>query len=504
MKRLTDFLLRPRRWLWTLTLILTLLAGFALRLYDLTDLPLDFAPTRQLFSALKARAMYYQALPNVDEAKRELAIRLGGVGNFEPPIMETLVSQTWRLTGEHLWVARIYSSLFWVLGGLALFLLIRELTSEWPALIGLLLYLFAPFGVIASRSFQPDPLMTALFVFALWALFRWQNTHTWKWAILLGLFGGAALLVKNVIVLMLGGAVAGVVLGNLGLKRAVRDPQVWAIGGLFLLPTLVYALNGSLSGSLQGYFTLQFFPELWIDPAFYFRWEYVINYVTGFGVSLLAMLSVFFADPRQQRPLLAGLWIGYLLYGLVFAYAFYTHYYYQLPLLPLVAISLSVSLQLLFERFFERAPGLFPRLVLIGLILSATAWQAWAARNQLAADYRHEAAFWAEIGDHLGHNASVACLTHDYGYRLAYWGWQSCTPWYTAADIQVRYQAGLEIDYLAKFQEDTAGKQYFLVTLLGEFENQPLIKDLLYKNYPIYVETDEYIIFDLQSSRNTP
>lgn len=498
MKHLTGFLLRPRRWLWTLVVALTLLAGFALRLYDLTDLPLDFAPTRQLFSALKARAMYYQALPNVDEAKRELAIRLGGVGNFEPPIMETLVSRTWLLTGEHLWVARVYSSLFWVLGGAALFLLIRELTSSWPALIGLLLYLFAPFGVVASRSFQPDPLMTALFVFAVWALFRWQNTHAWKWAVLLGLFGGAALLVKNVIVFMLGGAATGVVLAHLGLKRAVRDPQVWTMGGLFLLPTLFYALSGSLSGSLAGYFTLQFFPELWIDPAFYFRWEYVISYVTGFGVSLLAALGVFLAEPQRQRPLLAGLWIGYLLYGLVFAYAFYTHYYYQLPLLPLVAVSLSVGLQLFFERFFERAPGLFPRLVLIGLILGGTAWQAWAARNQLAADYRHEAAFWAEIGDRLGHTASVACLTHDYGYRLAYWGWQSCTPWYTSADIAVRYQAGLEIDYLAKFQEDTAGKQYFLVTLMGEFENQPLIKNLLYENYPIYAETDEYIIFDLQ------
>jgi len=504
MKRLTDFLLRPRPWLWALAVGLTLLAGFALRLYDLTDLPLDFAPTRQLFSALKARAMYYQSLPDVDEERRSLAIQLGGVGNFEPPIMETIVSQTWRLTGEHLWVARIYSSLFFVLGGLALFLLIRELTSNWPALVGLLLYLFAPFGVVASRSFQPDPLMTALFVFALWALVRWQNTRSWKWAILLGLFGGAALLVKNVIVFMLGGAVTGVVLGSLGLKRAVRDGQVWAVAGLFLLPTLVYALNGSLSGSLEGYFTLQFFPNLWMDPAFYFRWEYVISYVTGFGVSMLAAMGIFISGPKRERPLLLGLWIGYLLYGLVFAYAFYTHYYYQLPLIPLVAISLSVSLQLFFERFFERSPGLLPRLVLIGLVVAGTAWQAWVARDRLLGEYRHEAAFWAEIGDRLGHHASVACLTHDYGYRLAYWGWQACTPWYTSADIEVRYQAGLDIDYLKKFQEDTAGKQYFLVTLLGEFDNQPVIKNLLYENYPVYVQTDEYIIFDLEHPLKQP
>jgi hypothetical protein len=55
-----------------------------------------------------------------------------------------------------------------------------------------------------------------------------------------------------------------------------------------------------------------------------------------------------------------------------------------------------------------------------------------------------------------------------------------------------------EADIARKFTEDIAGKQYFLVTMLGEFENQPVIKDYLYSHYPVFAETDEYIIFDLQ------
>ncbi len=51
---------RERPWMWPAALALMLLVGFALRMYDLTDPPLDFAPTRQLFSAIKARGMYYQ------------------------------------------------------------------------------------------------------------------------------------------------------------------------------------------------------------------------------------------------------------------------------------------------------------------------------------------------------------------------------------------------------------------------------------------------------------
>ena len=190
-----DFFDHP--WLWKVFLAAALLASFGLRMINLQDPPLDFASTRQLFSALKARGIYYEYVTNVPEATRNQAISLGDVGIVEPPLLENIVAQTYRLTGEHLWIARIYSSFFWVIAGLALFLLIREFASTSAAMIGTLFYLFVPFGVIASRAFMPDPLMVCLIIFTLWALFRWQNTASWKWAILFGIFAGAALFVKN-------------------------------------------------------------------------------------------------------------------------------------------------------------------------------------------------------------------------------------------------------------------------------------------------------------------
>lgn len=497
------FKMRP--WIWTVMLVLSLAGGFALRMLDLTDLPLDFAPTRQLFSALKARGMYYQYVTDAPEWQREQAIALGRVGDFEPPILEILVAQTYRVTGEHIWIARIYSSLFWVLGGLALFLLIREMTSNGPAVIGTLFYLFVPFGVTASRSFQPDPLMVALVIFYLWALFRWQNTRSWKWAILFGVFGGLALFVKNVSIFFIAGGLAGVVFGIVGLKQAIRNWQIWVAGVLILLPSVLYSLTGTVSSALSGYFNLQFFPEMWIDPAFYFRWDHVVNGITGFGTTLLAGLTVFMTDKKRERPLLAGFWIGYILYGIFFSYAIYTHYYYQLILIPLVALSVSPALKLFFDRFLQQSPGILARLVLVGIVFCGLAVQVWYSKDALTRnDYRNEEAFWAEIGNKLGHTASVIGLTQDYGYRLAYWGYQGSSAWYTSGDINVRYMAGLDVDLLAKFQEDTTGKQYFLVTMFGEFENQPAIKDLLYTSYPIYAETDEYIIFDLQHPLTQP
>jgi 4-amino-4-deoxy-L-arabinose transferase-like glycosyltransferase len=388
---------------------------------------------------------------------------------------------------------------------LALFLLIREFASTGAAIIGTLVYLFVPYGIIASRVFMPDPLMVALIVFSIWALFRWQNTSTWKWAILFGILSGLAIFVKNVAAFAVVGAFAGVILGARGLKRSIRDPQVWAMGLLLIFPTAVYTVYSALSGSLEGQFALRFFPQMWLDPAFYFSWQNLMSTATGFGVWVAGIVGVFLADNRRERPLLLGLWIGYIAFGFTFSYHFTTHDYYHLVVIPIAALSLAPLVKVVFERFFARNPGLFPRLILVVLVLFGVAVQSWYARARLATyDYYNEPAFWAEIGDKLGHNAEVIGLTQDYGYRLAYWGWQGSTSWYTSADIAVRYLAGQNIDFAQKFAEDVAGKQYFLVTMFGEFDDQPVIKDLLTSNYPVYAETDEYIIFDLRHPLTQP
>jgi 4-amino-4-deoxy-L-arabinose transferase-like glycosyltransferase len=496
---------RERPWVWKASLILVLLAGFGLRMINLTNPPLDFAPTRQLFSALKARGLYYQYVTDVPDEKRQQAISLGNVGIVEPLVLETLVSQTYRLTGEHLWIARVYSSLFWVLGGLALFLLIREFASTSAAMIGTLFYLFLPFGVIASRAFMPDPLMVALIIFALWALFRWQNTSRWKWAILFGIFAGAALFVKNLSVFIIVGGFAGVIFGARGLKRSIRDPQAWVMALMLVLPAGIYMLYGMLKMGMSGQFALRFFPKMWIDPAFYFRWAWTVNWSIGWGVSLLAAFSVFLTDPKRERPLLIGLWVGYLLFGMTFPYHFFTHDYYQLPFIPVVAISIAPAFRVFFERFFERSPGFFPRLVLVGVALVGLTVQSYAAGRQiLDSDYRNEPSFWAEIGDKLGHGSGVIGLTQDYGYRLAYWGWQGSAAWFTSGDIGLRYLAGQDVNVMENFTEDTAGKRYFVVTMFGELDNQPVVKDLLYTHYPVFAQTDEYVIFDLQHPLSQP
>src|SRR5829696_1574600 len=212
--------------------------ALTIRLYDLTDLPLDFHPTRQLLSAIKARALYFETQPDgYSTEKLEAGIYLSKLkADVEPVVFEQLVAFTYRFTGEQLWIARIYSSLFWLIGGVFLFMLVRGLTSFEGAIVSTAYYLFFPYAIIASRSFQPDPLMVMLILSFWWTFWRWIRSSFWTFALLAGLLGGLAIFIKFYAAFFVIGAALGLVLSRFTLRDLLRNVQVWAMTFLGVLP----------------------------------------------------------------------------------------------------------------------------------------------------------------------------------------------------------------------------------------------------------------------------
>jgi len=301
------------------------------------------------------------------------------------------------------------------------------------------------------------------------------------------------------------GAFALLILARRGWRAAWNDKRVWALGIMAALPITIYLIDGKyISGFFKIQSSLRFFPELWIDPAFYIRWYNMIGNTVGSGAFLLSLLGIFLADPRENRPLVIGLWLGYVAYGLTFSYFIGTHNYYQLPLVPVVSLSLAIVAKTLFDKINElNTRPLIPRLVIGVIILVGVGNSMWGARVALARDdYRSEAKFWEGLGDKLGHTSRVVGLTHDYGHRLAYFGWQASVPWLGTGDLKVRELSGLDLDVDKKFTEVLTGQQYFVVTLFNQFDSQPKVKGVLYNNYPIYAQGDGYLIFDLQHPKN--
>ena len=245
-------LFKPR--FMTILILVIFLAALGIRLFDLTDLPNDFYMVRQYRSLLIARGMYYAHLPAAPQWQRDMAVAQWKVqGLIEPPIMESLTALTYRIIGEHIWVGRVYASLFWLAGGLAIWLLAKELSMREGGIIALTFFLFLPFGVTASRAFMPDSLMTALIAWSLWALVRWEKLHTWKSAVLAGILTGMAILVKSVAVFPLLGAAAGLVISRGSVKRILADKQTWAVAVITAIPTVIFYYYGLyMVGTLQG------------------------------------------------------------------------------------------------------------------------------------------------------------------------------------------------------------------------------------------------------------
>jgi 4-amino-4-deoxy-L-arabinose transferase-like glycosyltransferase len=489
-------------WLVNLIVVVLFVLGFGIRMVDLTDVPLDFHPTRQFLSATKARGMYYQFAGDVPEWQREIAVqRWKDADVFEPAVNEAVVAGLYFLFGEHLWLARIASSLYWLLGGLALFALSKRIASVDGAILALVFYLFLGFGVIASRSFQPDPLMVALILGGLWSFERWHTEKTWKWTIITGLLSGMAIFVKTVAVFPLLGAFTFVILTTRGLKQSLKDPHVWVLGIITVLPTAIFMIDSvyiSKSSNLSA--DLRFFPSFWIDPTFYVRWKNMIGNTLGFGAFLLALLGIFLAKPGRDRSLLLGLLSGYIIYGLMFSYHFITHNYYQLPLFVFISLSLSVVGSALFQKLKEiNNASLIARISVAGIILFAMAFEMWNVRVELVRDDDSaEPQFWARLGEKLGRSSDVIGLTQDYGNRLAYWGWKVTEQWPTTGDQNLRELAGKAKTFDEIFTERVEGKDYFVVTNFNQFDRQQELKDKLFNTYSILEENPEYIIFDLK------
>lgn len=486
-------------WIQTTLLVLVFLIGFGIRLVNLKSAPLDFHAPRQLRSALIARGLYYRMLPNADPILRQQAMNLGTLEVYEPPIFEGLVALTYKIARhEILWVSRIFSDVFWMIGGLALLQLGRRF-ARWDAtLISLGFYFFLPFSVTASRSFQPDPWMVMWILLFAWGLVRWCEKLTWKRAVIAGLLGGMAVLVKAFAGFFILAIVASVLVEEWKTIRPLRNPKVYLIGLLIALPPLIYYvfILGGRSASFLSFWT-GLMIQMVLTTKFYAQWLAMIKGLMGLTVVIAALLGVTLAKPRLRAVLLGG-WLGYGLFALSSPFQFVTHEYYHLALVPIVALSLVPLLDVLCAAMADLS--WLWRLAAVGVLLFAAGYSLYVERSILASqNYQSEVISWERVGAAVPQNHSFIAFTADYGVRLRYFGWRVASAfWPSSSDLNLADLRGnAKMDVSAYFKDATNGMDYFLVTALGELDKQPELKEIL-QGYPVYYKGNGFTIYDLR------
>ncbi len=486
-----------------LTILGLIAGGLALRFTNFTAPPLDVHGWRQLRSASIARQMYYDAKPGVEENLRDSAHYLGVVfGTLEPPLFERLVAQTYLLAGQEvLWVARLYSIIFWMILSLMVFLLTWQMMSFDGAVIALAFLMFLPFGNTFSRTFLPEPLYMMWMWLGLYAFYKWVEKENWMWAILAGVTIGISILVKVFSAFMLVPAVGLYLIARRGLKPTLRLPRFYVFVALCAVIPAIYYLF-LIPGQSTDYLQVWSIPYLHLlkDPVFYLRWLQWLGSLFNPIIVLLAGISVLLWR-HPARWLLVGLWIGYAIFGLTLPSLITSHNYYSLPLVPIIALSLAALADEILQRV--RQQKWVWQVALVVMLLVSLGLATYLARKEIRAkDYQAEAQYWVELSKKLPNDGKYVGLVEDYSTPMIYYGWRF-VGWYPfSSDLDMAIMGGKEFNFekqgMEFFRSKTDGYDYFLITELEELDRQPYLNAILTNYFPVVAKEKDYILFDMR------
>ncbi len=484
--------------------ILIFLAAFGLRLVDFDDPPLDFHPARQMHSAQLARGFYLDSGGYLEDQSPEyntLAKILGRLEAWiEPPIYEKLTSGLYHLFGAvDLRIPRAVSILFWLIGGAGLALLTDGLlgTSGMFGAIGW--YLFFPYGVIASRSFQPDIIMVCLLIWTMYFLKRWiEVPDSFGRMLCLGFSGGLCILIKQVAAFPLGLAIAAGLISSCGIGKTLKNVRVWLCAFLCLVPMLVYNYWGYfVKGFLVQQYQGRFFLSELLSPAFYVRWMRMIDDVFSIPLFFAAVFGLFLLRDKNSRSAWIAYLIGYILYGLSLPHHIGTHNYYQLLIFPAAAVGLG-SLTKCTARGIMKASRKQSPLIPAVAILCGAVLCCWWAADSVMTMHRHDYRAWPErwiswMGElePYENRISTIGIMDDYGGGMSYWGLHNPAIWDTSVETMD------DFDGLVKLNTTFWNYKWLVVTDLDKFYEQPRLQRYLNDTASVSRQETDYIIFDL-------
>jgi Dolichyl-phosphate-mannose-protein mannosyltransferase len=355
-------------------------------------------------------------------------------------------------------------------------------------------YLFLPYGIQASRAFQPDPLMTCAALWATLALARHVERATPARMIAAATAVAVAALVKPMSVFMTvpaGVAFAFVQNANSPARSTRVAFRRWlthlAPVWLGLLPAAAYYGFGAIVGTLaRDQMRLRFVPSLLDSPFFWNGLATQIRRVFSLPVFACAVVGTIVAG--AARPLLVAWWIGYAAFAVAFTYHVPTHDYYHLPFIALAGVALSAMV----ERINPRAPIAYAVAVAIAIWGAFSAWPRLQP-GALAARVRH----YEEIGELAEHTTHAVFLDADYGYPLMYHGEVSGDAWPGRDDLAAEALAGADAPEAGTrlARDYDYGPTHFIVTDLASLAAQPDLQALLAARATVVRQTPSYHVY---------
>jgi 4-amino-4-deoxy-L-arabinose transferase-like glycosyltransferase len=496
----------PENGIYLWVLIVILFAGaLAIRLYNVGSPPLDFHEVRQYHSLLIARSFYYASLDSVSETEKATVLA-ASPPLLEPSIVEYSASLLYRIFGsENLIIPRLTSIIFWLVSAVFLYLLARKLISPDAAVISISYFLFLPYGVRASRSFQPDPLMIMMFVAAAYSVFKYYKRPTTQMLTITCALSAIAVFVKPVSLFPLFGIFIAMRLSMKNIRKIIlgRDMIIFVVASV--IPIIIYSLYAYfIAGFMKDQEGRTFVPDLYMEPSYWKGWFRLASSTIGKWPLFLSLAGILIVRSGMKKSFLLGLWIGYIIFGLIFTIHISTHDYYHLILIPIVALSLGGAATVLLEWLASNR-GIWRLgvwiLFIFSILISFRSSVAWLNDTGFEARIMLD----KQIGALVNHSANTLYLDSHNGTRLRFYGKIAGVQWPTRNDfayIEMKGEPHAKGKELLEQIIKEKSPEYFIISSFEELEGQEDLKETLDNEYFIVVKTPYYFIYDLRKSKN--
>ncbi len=329
--------------------ILLLLLAFVVRLYRVTNPLLDWHAWRQADTASVTREYLKKGLNPLEPTYLDLSNIPSGKDNpvgyrmVEFPLINLTTAAILRTLpiAPLEQTSRLLSIIFSVVGLAALYGIVCSISGKTIALASGIAYAFLPYSIYYGRVVLPEPILVGTILVSIYAFQRWLFSGSKSWYLLSFVSLLISYLIKPYAVFFIPIFIA---LSYLRYSwRMVLQPWLWFFAVATPLPMLWwrswithYPEGIPASSWLFNGNDIRFKPA-WVRWLFYERLSRLIS--GTLGVILIGANSLKFTV--SEMLVYGAWWLGMLLYFSVFATGNVQHDYYQVLVIPIVAISIG-------------------------------------------------------------------------------------------------------------------------------------------------------------------
>ena len=386
-----------------------------------------------------------------------------------------------------------------------LFLIARRFSqNDLPCYIAVAYYLFTPFAVIASRSIQPDAVMVAALLVAIWSTLRYYEQPSVGRFLICGFIAACAVFIKpSSTILTIAFIFAFYSLIHFGFSKSLSRPSNYLFILFLMAPCVISFLLSRSDTNLNSIAMGNFIPQ-WIFTLYFWKgWAVMLARLVSPPTLMFACLGMIGLLKTNYRPLIYGYWAGYFAWSVISTFTTPSHDYWHLQIIPLIALGLSNFTDMILPALEKR----FSKPLLYTLALCSSLYILFHEYRQNVFPYyttenKDFIAFTQEIGDTVEHSAHCVILAYNYGKPECYYGNFAARFWPVTQDFWAQAFQTKLLSAEERYQKYFAPHhpEYFIISRnLSDFNKQPDLKNFLYKNFKLVKETPRLIVFDLRS-----